>query len=122
MAKEYVPVFIQGDEVTCTASAAITGGQLVELTGPYAVAPAAATSESWFGVAGFDAAAGDDVTIYRQQVQRPIASGAVTAGDAVIAAADGKVATSATPTVLTHVGTALSTAADGETVEVAFTR
>lgn len=119
---DYVPVFIEGDEVTCVASAAVKGGQLVELTGPYAVAPATANSAKWFGVAGFDVAAGDDVTVYRQQVQRPIASGAVTAGDAVAAAADGKVATAAAPTALTHVGIALSTAADGEAVEVAFTR
>ena len=119
---EYLPVYNPGQAVPLTASATITGGQLVEVSGVNTVAPAAADSKKWVGVAAFDAASGERVTVFRLGVQRPIASGAVAAGDLVAAAAGGKVATAATPAVGALVGVALTTAADGQSVEVAFTR
>lgn len=117
---EYVPVFTPGKSRPRTASAKVTGGQLVEVSGNDTVAPAAADSTGVVGVAGFDAAANDRVTIYSGGVQRPTASGAVTAGDLVAAAADGKVAT--TTDAALAVGVAETDGADGATVEVLFNR
>lgn len=111
---EYLPLFKPGQEVTYRASAPVTGGQLVEVTGDRTIGPAAADSAKTVGVAGFNAADGDEVVVYSGGVQRPIASGAIAAGDRVGAAADGKVATAAT----VKIGTALAAAADGETTQI----
>lgn len=108
-----VPVFDSGLSITRQASAAVTGGQLVEVTGNGTVGPAAATSTKWLGTAAFDAASGEQVTVHKGGVQRCNASGAIAAGDLVAAAADGAVATSATPAVGQLVGVAISDAADG---------
>lgn len=118
---DYIPLHL-GEAITRTASAAVTGGQVVVVSGEGTVAPAGATSTAWLGVAAFDAAAGEDVTVHKGGVQRPVASGAVAAGAMVATAATGKVATAATPTVGQLVGVALSAAADGETVDVDFVR
>lgn len=121
----YNPLFKPGQAVTLRASAAITGGQLLDVTGNRTVGPAAAGSTAWTGVAGFDAAVGGDVTIFSGGVQRLKASGAVAAGSLVIAGAAGTVAVvvaPATPAVGQQVGTALSTAADGALVEVQMAR
>lgn len=119
---DYLPLFKPGQAVTRQASAAITGGQVVMVSGDGTVAPATADTTAWLGVAAFDAASGDDVNVFSGGVQRPTASGAITAGALVECAAAGEVATAATPAVGTVVGVALSTAADGETVDVAFVR
>lgn len=119
---EYIPVFKPGQAITLKASAAITGGQIVAISGSGTVAPAGATSSAWVGVAAFDAAINDNVTVYSSGVQVVTASGAVTAGDAVATAATGQVATSATPTSAQFVGVALTTAANGAKVRVAFAR
>lgn len=116
---EVLPVYKPGQAVSMTASTAVTGGQLVEISGPNAVAAAAAASKKVFGQAAFDAKAGERVTVHRGGVLRCTASGAVVAGDLVVTAAAGKVATAATPDPLTLVGRAITTAADGATVEVA---
>ena len=89
---EYLPKFKPGQTVTFTATAAITGGQLVEVSGDRSVAPAGAASTKVVGVAGHDAKSGDLVTVHMGGVQH-IAStaAAITAGAAVQAAADGKV-------------------------------
>ncbi|NHN55780.1 DUF2190 family protein [Calidifontibacter sp. DB0510] len=118
---EYVPKFTPGATRPRTASAAITGGQVVEITGPDQVGPASAGSTKWCGVAGFDVKAGERVTVYAGGVQFPIASGAVAAGDAVACAANGRVSktTSSDGTV---VGVAESSATDGQPVEIAFNR
>lgn len=113
---DYLPLFNPGTAVTFTASADVTGGRLVEITGDRTVAHAAAASTKVAGVAGFDAAEGELVTVYSGGVQRPIAAGAIAAGDRVAAAADGKVATAETGTF----GVALAAAADGETAQVRF--
>lgn len=128
---EYLPLYKPGREITRDASAAITGGQLVGVSGSGTVAPATANQASWVGVAGFDAANGDKVTVYTGGVQRIVASGAVTAGDALVAAATGQVSTLAavsTPTAadVTNtravVGFALTSAANGALVEVQMAR
>lgn len=118
---EYVPKFSPGDAVPMTTSADVTGGQLLEVSGDGTVAAAAASSVKWVGVAGFDAASGERVTVFRGGVQRPTASGAIDAGDQVVAAASGKVATAGdTPAAGSLVGVALSDAADGDSVTVQF--
>lgn len=128
---EYLPLHKPGREITRDASAAITGGQLVGVSGSGTVAPAAAVQASWVGVAGFDAASGDKVTVYTGGVQRITASGAVTAGDFLVAASSGQVSTLAAVTTPTAadvtntraiVGIALTTAANGALVEVQMAR
>ncbi|MDI3331415.1 MAG: DUF2190 family protein [Micrococcus sp.] len=111
---DYLPLFKPGEAVTYQASADITGGQLVEVTGDRTIGPAGADSAKSVGVAGFDAATGDNVTVYSGGIQRPVASGAIAAGDRVGPAAAGRVATAAT----VKIGTALAAAADGEPAQI----
>lgn len=119
---EYLPIRTPGHVPTFKASAAITAGQLVAITGSGTVGPAGATSAAWIGVAGTDAATNDSIAVYRGGTQALVASGAVAAGDAVASAAGGKVATAATPTSAQFVGIAETAAADGAKVRVAFAR
>lgn len=119
---EYLPVFKPGQAVTLKASATVTGGQVVAVTGSGTVGPAGAASVAWVGVAANDAATNDNVTIFSGGVQSLTASGAITAGAAVATGAAGTVATSATPTSAEIVGIALTTAANGAKVRVAFLR
>ena len=111
---DYLPLFDPGAAVTYATSADVTGGRLVEITGDRTVAHAGADSTKVVGVAARDTKSGDSVTVYSGGVQRPIAAGAVAAGDRVAAAADGKVATALTGTI----GIALAAAEDGEIVQV----
>ena len=115
---EYLPIFKPGQAITLKASAAITGGQLVEITGNGTVGPAGAASTKVVGVAAFDAATNASVTIFRGGVQHATAAGAVTAGDVVQAGAAGTVATGTTDPV----GLALSTAADAADVRFVHNR
>ena len=115
---EYLPTFKPGQAITLKASAAITGGQAVEVTGAGTVGPAGAASTKVVGVAAFDAAINDNVTIYAGGVQHLTASGAVAAGDVVQAAANGQVATGTTAPL----GIALNAAASGADVRVLFNR
>lgn len=128
---EYLPVFKPGQAVTLKASAAITGGQVVAVTGVGTVGPAGANAANWVGVASNDAAINDNVTIYSGGVQSVTASGTVTAGDIVVCAAAGAVSTLAAVTTPTAadvtntrgiVGVALSTATNGNKVRVQFDR
>lgn len=62
---DYVPINEGGDQFTMTASAAITGGQVLESTGDGTVAPtASAASLKVIGVAAHDAASGAVVSVY----------------------------------------------------------
>lgn len=90
---DYVPI-AGGSAFTYTASAAITGGQVVEATGNGTVGPAGSQSTKVVGVAGYDAASGALLTVYdRDMVHRTNASaaGAVTAGQSLRAGASGTV-------------------------------
>ena len=84
-------VYAEGRFVKATAGAAITAGQLVELTGDETVAPASAGSTKVLGVAMKDAAAGELVTVITEGVVEVTAAGAVSAGSKVQAAANGQV-------------------------------
>lgn len=106
---EALPVFKPGQSITYLASAAVTGGRLVEITGDREVAHATADSAKVVGIAAWDAVAGREVTVHSGGVLPLLASGTVTAGDRVSAAADGKVATTAEGTAI---GVALTTGTD----------
>jgi hypothetical protein len=128
---EYLPVKSPGQALTPSASATITAGQLVAVSGVSTVAAAGANALNWLGVAAFDAVNGDVVTVYCDGVQELVTTGTVTAGDLVVAAASGTVSTLAavsTPTAadVTNtraiVGVALTTATTGLKVQVKLAR
>lgn len=128
---EYLPVFKPGQAITLKASAAITAGQIVAITGVGTVGPAGANAVNWIGVASTDAAINDNVTICADGVQSVTTSGTVTAGDLVVCAAAGAVSTLAAVTTPTAadvtntrgiVGVAISTATTGLKVRVKFDR
>lgn len=117
---QYLPVFRPGDTVTFDVTTAVTGGHPVQVgTTDFSVAPAAAASTTYVGVAGHDAAIGDKVTV---EVGKPIhelvAAGAVALGATVEAAGNGKVKTVAEDSAGTVIGITLTAAADGATVQV----
>lgn len=118
---EYVPVYSEGDEFPLTASAAITGGQVLVVSGVRTCAPSSAASIAVVGVAAFDAAIGDTVTVLTESVHRLVATGTVTAGEIVTAAAAGTVATGP-GTVGQGIGLALTTATAPNTAEVLWLR
>ena len=111
----YLPLYRPGDVVTFSVTTDVTGGQAVELgTADMSVAPAAAASAKYVGVAGHDAKVGDLVTV---EVGRPIhelkAVGTVTRGTRLELAAAGGVRTLASGTAAFL---ALASAADGAAV------
>lgn len=101
----YLPKFDTKLTITLKASAAITGGRLVEVSGDGTVAQAAADSTKVVGVAMDDAAENQTVAVSLGGVQRLLANGSITAGDEVAAAADGKAKTGDSA----QIGVALST-------------
>jgi hypothetical protein len=116
MHKSYLPLFRPGDTVTFGVTTAVTAGQAVEVsaTADMSVAPAAAASAKYVGVAGHDAAVGDKLTV---EVGKPIhelkAVGAITRGAQLEAAASGGVRTLAAGTAIFL---ALTSATDGALV------
>lgn len=120
---EYLPLHAPGAAFTRTASAAITAGQLLEVTGPGTVGPAGAASTKCVGVAGFDAASGAAVTLYAGGVQRlVVGTGGVTAGDIVAAGASGTVVSVGGGAFGTKIGIALTTASATAVAEIQMDR
>lgn len=120
---DYTPKFKGGTPpITKIASAAITGGQVVVLTAATTVAPSAAADAKWFGVAAHDAAIGQEVSIYKGGVQRPLAGGTIAVGDIVVTGAAGVVVTNAAPGAGQQVGVAVTSATVGLAVQVDFLR
>lgn len=120
---EYVPLYMPGRAITLPASATVIGGQLLIISGSNTVAPATVATHSWIGVAGFDAAIGDQVTVYCEGVQKLTATGSITAGANVEAATAGTVAAHTNGTNdFNIVGVALNTVTTGQTVFVSVTR
>lgn len=82
---DYTPVFAPGRSVTLTASAAVTGGQPLEVSGSGTVAPVtlgATPSMKIIGVAEDDTPANGRVTVWcRGFVHESVPVGTVTAGD-----------------------------------------
>ena len=111
---EITIVMPQGPTTSAT-SAAVTGGQLLEVTGDNTVGPAGAASLKVVGQALHDAASGASVTYDCDgPIREAVASGAIAAGDLLITAAAGKLAAGTTANAVR--GVALAAAADGATV------
>lgn len=109
---EFAPLFKPGAEFTRTTSAAVTGGQVLVVSGNNTVAPSSEASAAVVGVASFDAGSGETVTVLTHGVVSLAASGAITAGASVAAAADGEVAAHSGGNYSTIIGVALAAAAD----------
>ncbi|WP_278101674.1 capsid cement protein [Microbacterium proteolyticum] len=120
---EYMPLFQPGTQITRQASASVTGGQLVVVSGSGTVAPSSGATHAWVGVAAVDAVSGDDLTVYRMGVQRLTASGSITAGQTVEPAANGAVAAHTNGTNdINVVGLALTDSGPGGLVQVKLRR
>ena len=89
------PVYTPGGRVSFAVSAAVTAGQLVEVTGDKTVGPAGAGSRKVVGQALQTASASGDVIPVQifGFISNLTASGAIAAGDEVNPAAAGAVAT-----------------------------
>jgi hypothetical protein len=111
---EHVPHLDSGGSpITYTASAAIVGGQVVEVTGNMTVGPAASASTKVVGVAGNDAANTALVQVYRSGIHDLTADGAIAAGDQVkVGTVAGSVAAIGAGTFGTKIGVALEAIAD----------
>jgi hypothetical protein len=120
---DYTPIYSGGRlPFTSTASAGITGGQLVAVSGTGTVGPAAADSAAVVGVAAFDAATGALVTVHPLVgvVHELVAgSGGITAGAGVkVGVTSGAVLALASGTFDLRVGIALTTASAAAKVQV----
>lgn len=119
---DYSPVLANGNKpFTLQASAAITGGQLVSVSGAGTVAPTAGADGKVVGVAATDAANGAKVTIWPLigPVHESVSPAGSTAGDSLSSAASGGVATGVLGTLAaagTLLGTAITTATAGNKV------
>jgi hypothetical protein len=111
MSGDYNPVN-DADRIPLTASATITEGQLLSVSGVNTVAPAAAGAVV-IGVAAFAAASGTRVTVLEKDMEHETTTtNGVTAGDVLISGTSGVVETAGTsPAAATVVGVALTTAA-----------
>jgi Uncharacterized conserved protein (DUF2190) len=115
---DYTPVFATGGApITLQASATVTGGRLLEVTGNGTVGPAGAASTKAIGIAAYDAASGTKVDVWPLpgEVHEVVASGAIAAGDGLIAGAAGVVSTIGAGTFQQLLGVALAAAADTAT-------
>jgi hypothetical protein len=116
---DYVPVYYGGAEpFAMTASAAITGGQVVFASGVGTVAPTAGANGAYVGVAAFDAASGQRVTVWPIPgvVHETTTPAGVTAGAALASSTAGGVDSGTLGTLAaagTLIGTAVSTATAG---------
>lgn len=119
---EFTQLFSPGEAYTSTASTAVTGGNTLVVTGNDTVGRAAGVDGAFVGVAAFDAAAGQPVTVLCEGVMVLTASGAIARGDRVTTAANGAVAALGASTAYdTVIGVALAAAAGG-TVKVKLIR
>lgn len=119
---DFTPLYKPGQAFSSTTSAAVTGGQLLEVTGDNTVGPAAAGSLKVVGQAAHDAASGQPVTVHGpgRPITEVTASGAIAAGARVKAAAAGQVAAyvDGTDAVTLVVGLALAAAGNGAPVRI----
>jgi hypothetical protein len=84
---DYTTLYGRPQQVTYTAGAAITGGQLLSFSAADTVIPAAANAANYAGIAGHDAAAGAPVTVLMGSgvVHETLATAATAAGALVYA-------------------------------------
>lgn len=120
---DYTPKFLPGASQSWTTSAAVTGGQVLVITGSGTVGPSAGASASVIGVAAHDAASGARVTVYVGGVQELVNTGGITAGAQVDSAASGQVASHTNGTTdYNAIGLALTTATTGNKLFVLMYR
>lgn len=114
---DYAPKFLYADQITGVASATITGGQVLVVSGDGTVGPAGdAADVTVVGVAAQDAANGADVSYFpRGKVHVTTTAGAVVAGAGVSAGAAGTVDDDAGSDPI--LGVFLTTAGSGELAE-----
>lgn len=113
---EYTPAVPFGP-FTSTTSGTVTAGQCLVASGDNTVAASSAASVAFVGVAAFDAASGDRVTVLRGGVHILGSTGTINAGELVTTAAAGVVATQAAVSTTNDVqviGVALSAAASSK--------
>ncbi|BBH17494.1 hypothetical protein Back2_17810 [Nocardioides baekrokdamisoli] len=118
---EYLPKTDDAIAWKVLATAAITGGLMVDNNG----AIAGANSAIWLGIAGHDANIGDTVTTFLDDIQRPIAAaGGVAKNDRLKCAAGGTLTTwvSGTDAADLLVGFALEAGAAGAKFAAKFIR
>jgi hypothetical protein len=116
---DYTPIYMPGQSVNGTLSTAVVGGNLVAVSATGTIGVAGAGSVAVVGVAAQDAAIGAKIAYYVGGVQELVASGTVTAGQTVEAAAAGQVSTHTDGTGDGKiVGVALTTATTGNKARV----
>lgn len=113
---DYLPKYLPGIAISLSASADVTGGRVLVVSGEETVAHAGADAPRIAGVASRDVKTGERVGVYPVGgVHRLVAAGAIAAGAAVSTAAAGKVSASGD----NKIGTALTAAAaDGDVIDV----
>lgn len=116
---DYAPVYYGGTEpFTMTASATITGGQVLFASGVGTVAPTAGANGAYVGVAAHDAVSTQRVTVWPIPgvVHETTTPAGVTAGAALTSSTAGGVDSGTLATIAaagTLMGTAVSTATAG---------
>ena len=118
---DHVPHYVSLPAISFAATGAITGGRLVENTGGMTVAAAAAASAKVQGVAARDAVSGASLPVCVDGVHDLVATGAIAAGDIVVAAAGGTVAPIGANVFGTKVGRALEAIANAATGRILLT-
>lgn len=110
----YAPNYFPANQLSFTAGADITGGQVVYISAANTVSPTSAATIGWVGVAAHDAKSGTQVVVYTEGVHTVAASGSIAAGANVVGASSGAVADQSTPTAANDpqvIGLALTAAA-----------
>jgi hypothetical protein len=116
---DYSPVYSGGVlPYTMAASATITGGQVVFVSGVSTVAPTAGANGAACGVAAHDAASGARVSVWPLvgPVHETVTPAGVTAGNALTSSTSGGVDSGTLATIAaagTFIGTAITTATAG---------
>jgi hypothetical protein len=133
MVNDAIPFYEDGDELTGLATAAVTGKRFVSISGDRpasgeaaSVAPSGA-GDNALGVAMYDAAINKRVTVKTIEsgnVMPVTASGAIAAGDSVVAGAAGVAVAAAggAGTTVACLGIALTGAVDGADAQILLTR
>lgn len=118
---DYTPIFKPGAEVTLTASATITAGDALVVSGQQTVAPSGAASAAFAGIAATDAASGERVVVIGPAVHELNSTGTVNDGDLITTAANGDVAALGVSTDYhTVIGIALADAASNKVIAKTF--
>lgn len=105
------------NETPLVAGEDLIKGRIVEVSGNMEVKHASAASAKILGVAMFDTPKGEPCSIQTEGLFKLVAASAITAGDKITSAADGKAATGPS----NQCGIAITTAKTDEYVFVKFT-